>query len=65
MKKIPVMFGEAQRLRLDELAVTVESNVSEVARAAMYLGLQQILILAAVDTEKAGELVAINNFKAK
>lgn len=65
MKKIPVMFGEAQRLKLDDLAVAVESNVSEVARAAMYLGLQQILILAAVDTEKAGELVAINNFKAK
>ena len=65
MKQIGVKFSEVQRLLLTDVSDSIGANLSDVARAAMYLGMLQIRTLASVDTEKASELVAINNFKAK
>lgn len=65
MKQIGVKFGEVQRLQLSDVSESIGANLSDVARAAMYLGMIQIRALAANDTDKASELVAINNFKAK
>lgn len=65
MKQIGVKFSEVQRLSLTDVSDAIGANLSDVARAAMYLGMLQIRTLAATDIEKAGELVSINNFKAK
>lgn len=65
MKKINVRFSEVQQLQISDVSEVTGANFSDVARAAMYLGMLQIRALASTDTEKAAELVAINNFKAK
>lgn len=65
MKQIGVRFSEVQQLLINDVSDSLGANLSDVARAAMYLGMLQIRTLAANDIEKAAELVAINNFKAK
>lgn len=65
MKMLNVRFSEAQKLKLDDLSDVVDLDVSKVARAALKLGINQILTLGAVDKEKAKELVLINDALAK
>ncbi len=65
VNKLNVRFSEIQKMQLNDVSSAVGAKLSDVARAAMYLGMLQIKALAANDTEKAGELIAINNFKAK
>jgi len=60
-----VRFSDAQKLKLDDLSDVVGLDVSKVARAALKLGINQILTLGAVDKEKAKELVLINDALAK
>lgn len=65
MKKIEVLYSDSQQLKLSDLMCLLGANKTAMARAAMYLGLQQIQELAARDKESAQELVAVTSFKAK
>ena len=65
MKVLNVRFSEAQKLKIEDTAEVVKLDFSKVARAAMLLGMQQILTLASNDLDKAKDLVLINNARAK
>ena len=65
MKKIEVLYSEAQQCKLSDLMDVLGSKKTDVARAAMYLGLQQIQELAARNLSSAQDLVAMTAHKAK
>lgn len=65
MKMLNVRFSDAQRLKIDDTSNAVDLDFSKVSRAAMRLGIQQIITLAAQDPEKAKELVLINDAMSK
>lgn len=65
MKKLEILFGTGQHLKVSDMVESLGANKSEICRAAMELGLMQIKELAARDVESARELVAMNDFKAK
>ena len=65
MKMLGVQFSDVQMLKMKDAADTLDISNSKVARAAMRLGVQQILALAARDVDKAKELVLINDAKSK
>lgn len=65
MKKLEILFTNKQHLNIDDLMNVLGSNKSQLARAAMELGLNQIKELASRNTELAQELVAMNDFKSK
>ena len=65
MKQLAVRFSDAQDLKISDLSEVVNTKYSNVARAAMKLGLEQITTLAAVDLEKARDLVLIADARAK
>lgn len=65
MKKIEVLYSETQQLKLSGLMDSLGSNKTDMARAAMWLGLNQIQELAARDMNSAQELVAVTAYKAK
>lgn len=63
MKQLGVKHPEKQVLQIGDLMDSLGAKQSEVVRAAMHLGLQQIKELAARDNESAQELVAVTSFK--
>ncbi len=63
MKQIGVQHPEKQILQINDLMDCLGAKQSEVVRAAMFLGLQQIKELSARDKSAAQELVAITAFK--
>lgn len=65
MKKIEVLYSDTQQLKLSDLMDALGSNKTDMARAAMWLGLNQIQELAARDINSAQELVAVTAYKAK
>ena len=65
MKVLNVRFSDVAHLTIDDMTAVTGANVSEIARAAMYIGLMEIKALAARDVARAQEFVAINNLKAK
>ena len=65
MKLLNVQFSEVQILKMKDAVDALEVTNSKIARAAMRLGMQQILALAARDVDKAKELVLINDAKSK
>ena len=65
MKTLSVQFSDIQILKMKGAVKDLGVSNSKIARAAMRLGLQQILALATKDTEKAKELVLINDAKSK
>jgi hypothetical protein len=65
MKQLAVRFSETQDLKISDLSEVIDTKYSNVARAAMKLGLEQITALAAVDLEKARDLVLIADARAK
>jgi len=65
MKMLNVRFSEAQKLKIDDASEVVDIDFSKIARAAMRLGMNQILALAANDLDKAKDLVLINDARAK
>lgn len=65
MKKIEVLYSDTQQLNLSDLMDLLGVNKTDMARTAMYLGLQQIQELASRSKESAQELVAVTSFKAK
>ena len=65
MKTLGVKFGDTQILRLKDLSEVVGIDNSKVARAALRLGINQILALSSRDLDKAVDLVLINDARAK
>jgi hypothetical protein len=65
MKKIEVLYSDTQQLKLTDLMKMLGSNKTDMARAAMWLGLNQIQELASRDMSSAQELVAVTAYKAK
>ena len=65
MKIIGVKFSDVQVLKMEDAVDVVGIDKSKIARAAMRLGIQQILALAARDVDKAKELVLINEAKSR
>ena len=65
MKMLPVKFSDAQALKIKDVVDVIGVDNSKIARAAMRLGLMQIIALAARDVEKAVDLVLINDARAK
>tara|TARA_R110001606_G_C14838525_1_gene585412 strand:+ start:236 stop:430 length:195 start_codon:yes stop_codon:yes gene_type:complete len=62
---LPVKFSDVQALKIKDAVDAIGIDTSKIARAAMRLGMQQILALAARDVDKAKELVLINDAKSK
>lgn len=65
MKILNIRFSEVAHLIISDLVDITKATNSEVARAALHIGLSEIRALAAVDVERAKEIVAINNLKSK
>jgi len=65
MKMLPVKFSETQALKIRDVVSMIGIDNSKVARAAMKLGIAQILALAARDVDKAKDLVLINDARSK
>ena len=65
MKLLNVQFSEVQILKMKDAVDALEVTNSKIARAALRLGMQQILALASRDVDKAKELVLINDAKSK
>lgn len=65
MKPLNIRFSETQQLQVLDLSDVVGTTQSDIARAALALGINQIKELAARELMSAQELVAINAFKAK
>ena len=60
MKTLGVKFSDTQVLKIKDLSEVVGINASQLSRAAMLLGVNQIRALAARDLDKAIDLVLIN-----
>lgn len=65
MEKLPVRFPTKQTLSIADLMACLGTNQSDMARAAMELGLNQIKELAARNKKSAQELVVMSAYKAK
>ena len=65
MKPLNVRFPEKQLLQIGDLMDCLGINQTDVSRAAMALGLQQIKELAARDNDSAVELVAVTAVRVK
>ncbi len=65
MKPLNVRFPDKQVLQIGDLMDCLGMNQTDVSRAAMALGLQQIRELAARDNQSAVELVAVEAVRAK
>lgn len=63
MKQLPVRFNEKQTLQIGDLVECLGSTTTDVSRAALALGMQQLKELAARDKESAQELLAVTAFK--
>lgn len=65
MKMLAVKFSDTQVLKIKDVVDVVGIDTSKVARAAMRLGIAQIVALASRDVDKAIDLVLINDARAK
>jgi len=65
MKIIGVQFSDSQKLKIDDLAKVLNVSTSQVARAAMKLGLEQITGLSSIAVDLGKDLVLINDARAK
>lgn len=65
MKSLGAKFSETQLLKIKDVSGIVGIDVSKLARAALRLGLNQIVALASKDLDKAVDLVLINDLKAR
>jgi hypothetical protein len=65
MNKLNVRFGDTQSIKLKDTSEVLNLDVSKVARAAMLLGINQLLALASRDLDKAKDLALINELRAR
>lgn len=63
MKQLPVRFNDKQVLQISDLVDCLGASTTDVSRAALALGLQQLKELAARDKESAQELLAVTAFR--
>lgn len=64
MKPLDIRFSEVQKLQISDLSDTLMVTKSEVARAALLIGMEKIRALAAQNKAKGIEFVKINATKA-
>ncbi len=64
MKQLPVRFNEKQTSQLSTLVDLLGVSTTDLARAAIAIGMQHIADLAEKNKDSAQELVAISAFKA-
>lgn len=65
MNKLDVRFGDTQKLRVTDASEVLGLDKSKVARAALRLGINQLLALASRDVDKAIDLALINEVRAR
>ena len=65
MNKLNVRFGDTQKLKIDDVSEVLGIDNSKVARAALRLGINQLLALASRDVDKAIDLALINEVRAR
>ena len=65
MNKLNVRFGDTQSLKIKDAVDVLGIDASKIARAALRLGLNQLLSLAARDVDKAVDLTLINEVRAR
>lgn len=63
MKQLGVKHPDKQVNQIGDLMDCLGANQTDVVRAAMYLGMQQLKELAARDKVAAQELLAVTAFK--
>lgn len=64
MKPLDIRFSETQKLQISDLAELLMVSKSEVARAALLIGLAEIRATAAQDKLRGIEVVKLNAVKA-
>ncbi len=65
MKMLNVRFSETQQLKIEDVVDALGVDFSKVSRAAIRIGIQEIISIASVDKERAKELVMINDALSK
>lgn len=65
MKTLGVKFSDKTDLQLKDISTAVGMSQSQIARAAMQIGLQQIKSAAAKNCDEAKSFVAIEDAKSK
>ena len=65
MKMLNVRFSESQQLKVDDIAKLLGMSNSDIARAALYIGLNEIKAIASKDTDRGIEFASLNAVKAK
>lgn len=65
MKQINVRFSETQRLRLSDISGKLNMIDSDVARAALFIGLNEIVSMTSKDVDRGIEFASLNAIKAK
>ena len=65
MKQLNVRFSETQRIKLSGIASTLNMIDSDVARAALFIGLNEIEVTANKSVDRGIEFTSLNAIKAK
>lgn len=65
MKMLNVRFSDTQQLKIEDVVDTLGIDFSKISRAAMKLGIEEIVATAAVDPARAKELVLVNDALSK
>lgn len=65
MKMLNVRFGDSQVLKVDDTASVLGMSNSDIARAALYIGLNEINAIAGKDKDRGIEFASLNAVKAK
>ena len=65
MEKLNVRFSDQQKRKISDLSDCLDLFSSDVARAAMAIGLEKLQALAARDAKEAKNQVSIYNLKSK
>lgn len=65
MERLKVRFSDSTDLKLDDLSDSLGLSKSQIARAAMQIGLKSILSVSAREKVEAYNLIKIEDLKAK
>ena len=65
MKQLNVRFSETQRLKLSDISGVLNMIDSDVARAALFIGLNEIASMTSKDVDRGIEFASLNAIKAK
>ena len=65
MKQLNVRFSESQVIKISDISDKLTMSSSDIARAALYIGLNEIMSLASKDVDRGIEFTSLNAVKAK